>query len=154
MEEYEVIIHVASYLIKKGWKIKNISVNKKDQRKKIKIALGLDDDGIFQKGEDIVATNYEGARKILIEAKGGTYKYGIYTALGQMVCRYDDTRRNWFGLAFPEEWRNPLQKRIKGNHVLRLIITDARKKHKSLIFYFVDENGKVYPKTWNQLLKS
>jgi hypothetical protein len=153
MKEYQVIMHVVKHLMQKGWTILNISVRTKNEREKIRKELNLGYE-IFQKGEaDIVARRWKG-RRILIEAKGGTYKYGIYTALGQMVCTLDDTRYNWFALAFPQEWREPLEKRIEKSTILRLVNDDSQKKDKRLFFYFVDSKGVVKEERWSKLLKS
>jgi hypothetical protein len=155
LKEYHVIKHVARYLMRKNWTIQKISVRKKNEREEIMKELNLDY-GKFQKeGQDIVdivATAWNRGRRIRIEAKGGTYKYGIYTALGQMVCTLDDTRYNWFGLAFPKEWKDRLQKLIEKSAILRQVMADAQKKHKGLFFYFVDKKGVVEKKTWRQLL--
>jgi hypothetical protein len=164
MKEYQVIKHVAKYLMmptgraKKGWTILSISVRKKDEGKEIGKELNLPQStfeySTREKEADIVARRWKG-RRILIEAKGGEprYAYGIYTALGQMVCKLDDTEYTWFGLAFPERWRENLEKLIEKRYVLRLV-NNSKKKGKRLYFYFVDSKGVVKRETWSQLLKN
>lgn len=159
MEEYQVIMHVANYLKRNSWTIQRISVNKKNEREEImkELKLGC---GIFQREEndiDIIARARKGTRLIFIEAKGGELiyaNYGIYTALGQMVCTLDGTKYRWFGLAFPQEWREKLKKLIEKSTVLRLVDYDSRKKDKRLFFYFVDSKGVVKRERWSKLLKS
>jgi len=153
MKEYQVIKYIAKYLRQKGYDILNITVRTHNEGEEIRKELNLDS-GIFKKGEADVIAKAKWGRRILIEAKGSKYKYGIYTALGQMVCTLDDKKYTWFGLAFPQEWRKRLEKCIEKSSVLKRTNDWAHSKDKRLYFYFVDENGHVTPKTWSELLKS
>jgi hypothetical protein len=84
----------------------------------------------------------EGQRKkLFIEAKGGTVKYGIYSAFGQLMA---ELRRPsyFYGLAFPRSWRAKVQQRLcdeaghlkPGFHALH---RHLREKGGQLHFFFV-----------------
>lgn len=170
IKEHEIIRAVIIHLVKKEKaKIKTIAVKKKYE-KGIKDALrkcgltkeDMDEIDFKRGGPDIIAHLQFGQgraiKKLKIEAKGGSYKYGIYTALGQMACDVDSpSSYYWFGLAFPKSWRRTIQnwlvtEKMDIKPIVRDVIELYTKSGQGLYFYFVDENGKVMKETWRQTL--
>lgn len=170
IKEHEIIKAVIMYLIKKEKaKIKKVAIGKKYE-KYIKNALrkcgvarvDIDEIGFKRAGPDIIAHLQFGQGRAIkhlkIEAKGGSYKYGIYTALGQMACDVDSpSSYYWFGLAFPQNWRPTIRKwLVTEKFDIKPIVKDTIKLYtksgQGLYFYFVNESGKVTKETWKQTL--
>lgn len=169
LSEHEIIAAVALHLIKKDkWKVSKISAKTVHHRfiKNELLRNGISRNVIGKidfktREEDILARPQFGTgrtqKKVIIEAKGGTYLYAIYTAIGQMVCSLDtESSYTWFGFAFPLEWKRHIRRYLMKNGKIKPVINNIIKKcsktSRRLFFYFVDKNSNVIRETWKQTL--
>jgi hypothetical protein len=98
-------------------------------------------------------------RILIIEAKGGSYFYAIYTMFGQFICaKTSPSPYYWFGFTLPGFWRPKVRKYLINaeNGRMKPIIKDLIKKYtkngQGLYFYWVNTNGGVNKETWRQTL--
>ena len=169
LSEHKIIAAVAVRLIKKDkWPIAEISAKKRYHRFiKNKLSQNGIPSNIIRKirfktkGKDIIARPKFGTgrtqKEVIIEAKGGTYLYAIYTAIGQMVCSLDtESSYTWFGFAFPLKWKPHIRRYLMKDDKIKPIINNIIKRcsqtKRRVFFYFVDENENVIRETWKQTL--
>lgn len=104
MNEPQVEKHLRAYLIKKGWRRKDLTISKRPS----------------EHGVDIVAYHPVLRRAIQIEVKGGS-KYphqAFYCLLGQILSRMDkegngSKKGRIYAMAIPNSWAKIFHKKIR-----------------------------------------
>ncbi|MFW5928265.1 MAG: hypothetical protein ACOCSL_03595 [Thermoplasmatota archaeon] len=172
LNEHEIIASVSVYLLNEGnADIESIAVKRNSHRGFIKSKLQKN--GISKKKIENITFNTKGTdinayyefdtgriqRRMIIEAKGGTTHYNLYTALGQFICsKKSPSTYYWFGFAFPYSWREKTRERLTNggeiNPIINLLLDEYTKNGQGLYFYFVKENGETTKETWRQTLRS